>query len=64
MNTPVENTLEIAPFFPNGKVLIAHRGGHGVVWPIAQQRPDMSRELMEFLRTGDLTGIPAEVTLR
>jgi len=64
LNTPVENTLEIAPYFPNGKVLIAHRGGHGVVWPIAQQRPDIARELMKFLRTGDLNGIPAEVTLR
>ena len=64
LNTPVENTLEIAPYFPNGKVLIAHRGGHGVVWPIAQQLPDIARELIEFLRAGDLTGIPAEVTLR
>jgi hypothetical protein len=53
-----------APYFPNGKVLIAHKGGHDVAWPIVQQQPEVAGELTDFLRTGDLKDIPDEVTLR
>ncbi len=62
--TPVENTFEISPFFVNSRVIIAHRGGHGVLEPIATQLPKVWAELEEFLRTADMEGIPALVTLQ
>jgi hypothetical protein len=61
--TPVENTFEIAPYFVNSRVIIAERGGHGVLDPIMLQHPDVWSEFVEFVRTGDLEGIPARVTL-
>jgi len=61
--TPLENTFEIAPFFVNSRVIIAERGGHGVLEPIAHQLPEVWAELEEFLRTGDQNGIPSRVRL-
>ena len=62
-STPIENTYEIAPFFPNGRVLIAEQGGHGVLGPIAAQLPEVWETLEDFLRTGDTSDIPARVRL-
>ncbi len=61
--TPIENTLEIAPFFTNSRVLFAQRGGHGVLDNIAREHPTTWAELVEFLRNGDMEGIPARVTM-
>lgn len=61
--TPLENTLEIAPFFINSRVVIAERGGHGVLGPIMRRHPKVAEQLVEFLRNGDLEGIPARVRL-
>lgn len=63
-STPVENTLEIAPYFRNGHVLIAERGGHGVIDPIARQLPDTWAAIVEFLRSGDRSGLPSRVRLQ
>ena len=63
LKTPIENMYEIAPFFPNSRCVVAHRGGHGVLEPIAQQLPHAWFELEEFCRSGDLEGIPDRVTL-
>ena len=63
ISTPVENTFEIAPFFVNSRVIIADRGGHGVLGSIAQQLPKVGAEMDEFLRTGDMDGIPGRVML-
>ena len=62
--TPIENMFEIAPFFLNSRVIIAERGGHGVLGPIARQHPKVWAELVEFLRTGDMGGIPVRVRLK
>ena len=62
-STPVENTLNVAPFFPNGRVLIAAHGGHGVLDPIAEHLPDVMSVLLEFLRTGNTGNVPGRVTL-
>lgn len=63
LSTPVENTLELARYFPNGRVLVAERGGHGVLGPIGDQLPDVWRSLEQFLRTGDHSAVPARVRL-
>ncbi|MFY9556646.1 MAG: alpha/beta hydrolase [Blastocatellia bacterium] len=62
-STPVENTLNVAPFFLNGRVLIAEHGGHGVLEPIAENLPEVMSGLLEFLQTGSTANIPARVTL-
>lgn len=64
VNTPVENTYEIAPYFPNSRTIIADRGGHGVLEPIAEQLPKVWSQIEEFVRTGDLNDIPPRVTLK
>ena len=62
-STPVENTLNVAPYFLNGRVLIAEHGGHGVLDPIADHLPEVMTVLLEFLKTGDNANVPARVTL-
>jgi pimeloyl-ACP methyl ester carboxylesterase len=62
-STPVENALNVAPFFPNGRLLIAVHGGHGVIEPIATQLPEVFATLIEFLKTGSTSNLPARVTL-
>ena len=62
--TPIENMFEIAPYFTNSRVIIAERGGHGVIAPIARELPSVWKELLEFLRTGDMEGIPVRVRLQ
>ncbi len=61
--TPVENVLQIAPFYPNGRVVLAEHGGHGVLGPIAQSLPAVMTRLLEFLESGNTTNLPAQVTL-
>ena len=63
VKTPLENTFEIAPYFTRSRVLIAERGGHGVLEPIDRQLPEVAAELLEFVATGDLDGIPSRVRL-
>ena len=61
--TPVENTLKIIKSFPNGRVIIAERGGHGVLEPLSRQSPKVWADMMDFLRTGTLPNLPERVTL-
>lgn len=62
--TPIENTLEIAPFFPNSRMLIAERGGHGVLDNILWEKPKAWKELEQFVRSGDMNEIPVRVELK
>lgn len=62
-STPIENALNVAPFFPNGRLLIAVHGGHGVIEPIAQHLPEVMAALIEFLQTGNMANLPSRVTL-
>lgn len=64
LNTPVENTYEIAPYFPNSHVLIAEKGGHGVFGAIKNEHEDIWFEVKEFLKTGDMEGIERKVKVK
>lgn len=64
LNTPVENTYEIAPYFPNSHILLAERGGHGVFLPIKNQHKDVWIEVKDFLQTGDMEGIKNKVSVQ
>lgn len=61
--TPVENLLEVAPYFPRGRLLIAEHGGHNALSVILQQRPEVAAALVEFLKTGSSERLPGRVIL-
>jgi pimeloyl-ACP methyl ester carboxylesterase len=62
-STPIENLMIVAPYFKNGRVLVAEHGGHGVLGPIARAKPEVMKTLLEFVRTGDVSGVPPRVEL-
>jgi hypothetical protein len=62
-STPVENVLHVAPYFPNGRILIAAHGEHGVLEPIAEHSSEEFAALLEFVQTGSTAKLPARVTL-
>jgi pimeloyl-ACP methyl ester carboxylesterase len=61
--TPIENTLSVAPYFPNGRVLMTEHGEHGVIESIATDLPEVMATLLEFVQTGSTANLPARVTL-
>jgi hypothetical protein len=63
LQTPVENLLEVTPYFPKGRVLLVERGGHNALPVIFQQRPEVAEGLVDFLRTGNAEKLPVRVTL-
>ncbi len=61
-STPIENMYEIAPYFPNRHQVVVHRAGHGTInTGMERQHPEFLDQLVEFLKTGDMNGIPAEL---
>ena len=61
--TPIENTLNVAPYFPNGRVMIAAHGEHGVIESIATDLPEVMATILEFFQSGSTINLPARVTL-
>lgn len=62
-STPIENSREMQPWFPNSRLIVVRRGGHGAIYELADQNPALLDRLLDYLRTGDMTGFPAEVVL-
>jgi len=62
-STPIENTLAVAPFFPNGHVLIVEHGKHSALKRIVEDAPEIVTALMEFVRTGSTAHLPTRMTL-
>ncbi|SEU38713.1 TAP-like protein [Myxococcus fulvus] len=62
-STPVENTLGLLPYFPNGHTIITHRGGHDGTFYLLRSEEAASQAVYEFLKTGKMTGLPHHVTL-
>mgnify|MGYP001175462660 FL=1 len=62
-STPIENSREIQPYFPNSRLIVVHRGGHGAIYDLADQNPELLDRFLDYLRTGDMTGLPSEVVL-
>lgn len=61
-STPIENTLEIAPFFPNSHTLLIDRGGHSPLGPMQRHHPDVFATILKFAETGSMDAIPEEIT--
>jgi pimeloyl-ACP methyl ester carboxylesterase len=62
-STPIENTLSVAPYFMNGRVLIVEHGKHFALKQMVEDSPDMVTALMEFVRSGNTTNLPTRMTL-
>lgn len=62
-STPIENSREIQRYFPNSRLIVVRRGGHGAIYDLADQHPALLERLLDYLRTGDMTGLPSEVVL-
>jgi pimeloyl-ACP methyl ester carboxylesterase len=62
-STPVENTLGLLPWFPNGHAILVHRGGHDGAFYQLRENPAAKQAIYDFLRTGATQALPTEVTL-
>jgi len=62
-STPIENTLSVAPYFMNGKVVIVEHGKHFALKQMVDDAPGIVLALLEFLRSGKTTQLPPRLTL-
>jgi len=62
-STPIENTLGLLPYFPNGRAIVVRRAGHDGAFYQLRESPAAKEALYNFLRTGETRGLPTEVTL-
>ena len=64
MNTPIENTHEIAPYFPNAHILEITQGGHDPIPPMVEEHPDTFAAVMEFAHTGSKENLPDKIKFK
>ncbi|RKI48674.1 alpha/beta fold hydrolase [Corallococcus sp. AB004] len=62
-STPIDNTLGLLPYFPNGRALLVHRGVHHTRAPVFEQHPEILPKVIAFLKTGDTRDLPVNVSL-
>lgn len=62
-STPIDNTLGLLPYFHNGHAILVHRGGHDGTFYQLRGEPAAKQAVYEFLKTGEMRGLPVEVTL-
>jgi pimeloyl-ACP methyl ester carboxylesterase len=62
-STPIENTLSVAPYFPNGRVLMVEHGKHTALKRMVEEAPETVAALMEFVRSGNTSKLPTRITL-
>lgn len=61
-STPIENTLGLLPYFPNGHAILVHRAGHDGTFYQLRGEPAAKKAVYTFLRTGEMDGLPVAVT--
>ncbi|MBM3789802.1 MAG: alpha/beta fold hydrolase [Acidobacteria bacterium] len=63
VSTPMENALELAPFFKTSKLILVHGGSHGALQDAMDLSVEFRAAVMKFARSGDMSDLPDEVTL-
>lgn len=63
VSTPLENALELAPFFKNSRLIIVRGGSHPALDDAMDAAPEFARAVLTFARTGDMSNLPREVRL-
>ncbi|OJH42215.1 alpha/beta hydrolase [Cystobacter ferrugineus] len=62
-STPIENTLEVLPYYSHGHAIVVHRGGHDGTFYLLREDAKAKAAVYEFMRTGSMEGLPSSVTL-
>ena len=63
VNTPLENALELAPYFKNGKLILINGGSHDALYEAIEADESFRDALMNFVKTEDTSALPKEVNL-
>lgn len=63
VNTPFENALELVPHFKRSQFVVVNGGSHGALREATELDAAFRDALMEFYRTGDMSGLPDQVDL-
>jgi pimeloyl-ACP methyl ester carboxylesterase len=62
-STPMENSLEMRPFFTNSKYVLVKGGSHGSLVEARAASEEFAKALIKYFATGDMSGIPDTVQL-
>ncbi|MEM9657010.1 MAG: alpha/beta hydrolase, partial [Planctomycetota bacterium] len=63
VNTPLENALELAPQFTQGRLVLVEGGSHAALREAARLSDDFRNGLTAFLKSGDLSRMSHKVRL-
>lgn len=63
ISTPIENALELAPFFKKGQIIVVHGGSHPALDDAMDASPEFAQAILAFARTGDTTALAKDVRL-
>lgn len=63
VSTPMENALELAPHFKRSKFVVVRGGSHPALDDAMDASPEFANAVLTFALTGDMSSLPAEVTL-
>jgi pimeloyl-ACP methyl ester carboxylesterase len=62
-STPIENMLEVLPYYSQGHAIVVHRGGHDGTFYQLREDAKAKASVYAFMRTGSMEGLPSSVTL-
>jgi pimeloyl-ACP methyl ester carboxylesterase len=60
--TPVENTLQILPYFRNSRLILVHRGMHKGALTLLDENAELQQKLRDYLRSGNMRHLPVSVS--
>jgi pimeloyl-ACP methyl ester carboxylesterase len=63
VSTPMENALELVPFFKNSRLVLINGGSHNSLQDGMDASEAFRRAVMKFAATGDMSDLPKEVNL-
>ena len=63
LSTPLENALELAPYFKNGRMVLVRRGSHGAMREALRDIDGFREALDRFIVSGDMSDLPESVEL-
>ena len=63
VSTPLDNALELAPFFKKGKLIVVHGGSHPALDDAMDASPEFAKAILAFARAGEMATLPNEVQL-
>ena len=63
ISTPLENAEELAPHFTRSRFIVVHGGSHPALDDAMDASPEFARAVLAFAQTGDMSRLPASVTL-